>query len=143
MARKGTNKTGPRNRNGSAKKAFATAAHSASAKFSNLSARLAVAQLATHGYLVQGFSEKQSGLTAKQKQAVKWVRGETGAQHPRVSQTGSSFYLAHISGAPELIMPVGNMLSYEAVYEIQKITGVALAPAHGKLREAPHPSMMR
>ncbi|MBU6235233.1 MAG: hypothetical protein KGQ41_05265 [Alphaproteobacteria bacterium] len=134
MARKGKNKTGPRNRDGSARvrAPFTVASISQGNRdkqTSAVSARVALTQLREQGFIVVTLRASElAGINRQQRDAMMWLRSEYGIEHAKVSNTGYSLYLAHAS-LPEFIqLPIKQMLTFEAVDKIKKLTGIHLVP---------------
>ena len=128
MARKGKNKTGPRNRDGSPKAPQIRDEDRISAgnrdkQTSSVSAVNAMKQLMDNGWeLVE--DENPSYKKGEQQRALSKLRSAFQIENPKISNSGDSVYMK-IPGSEDLLtVPAKGMLKWKAVDNIVRIAGL-------------------
>jgi hypothetical protein len=139
MARKGKNKTGPRNPDGSrrAKPDFSQVAVSQGnpyKKTSSVSARAAIEQLLLNGYFIVTTGHDDAAPNKDQLKAMQWIAREYRVAGAKTSIEGKSVYMAHRSNGLMFYMPFKDMLTMHAVQVISEKTKIHLEPTYAASR---------
>ena len=133
MARKGKNKTGTRNKKRSPEqleKIFEKEAQgNRDRKTSSVSARVALEQMLEHGFTVVSNDKDTQELSRKQREAMAWIASQHGIHNAQISLSGYSLFLKHPRLAKPVMLPYKDMLSFETLDTIKRLTGVLLMPA--------------